>query len=322
LNYRNVRHFLSLFLCVVFVLVCSSPGFGWGEDGHKIINRNAAEKVPASMPEFFKRNIERIVYDGPEPDRWREKLEFSLKNSQEPDHYIDLERIADVPELPEGRYDFIKLLYAKRARATENADDFLPEHVGMQPYIALEVYGRLKVAFRQYRQLKAAGKPTADAEQNAVFYAGWLGHYVADAANPLHTTIHHDGWKGPNPNGYTTAKIHWPIESDFLARNLNFMETSVSLLKSPVLLNSPFRDYMSYLKSSFALVEPLYQLEKRGGFNEGGTEEGRTFIRGRLAEGSQMLLNMWYTAWVESEKPVPVYKADVPAVPAPASAPK
>jgi hypothetical protein len=322
LNHRILRRFFPLLFCLVFLLVCSALSFGWGDDGHKIINRNAVERVPASMPQFFKRNIERIVYDGPEPDRWREKLEFSLKNSQEPDHYIDLERVADIPELPEGRYDFIKLLYEKRARATENKDDFLPEHVGMQPYIALEVYGRLKVAFRQYRQLKAAGKSTEAAEQNAVFYAGWLGHYVADAANPLHTTIQHNGWTGPNPNGYTTAKIHWPIESDFVIRNLKFMETSVSLVKAPVLLSSPFRDYMSYLKSSFALVEPLYQLEKRRGFNEAGTEEGRVFIRGRLAEGSQMLLNMWYTAWVESEKPVPPYKPDVPATPSPTTAPK
>ena len=33
------------------------------------------------------------------------------------------------------------------------------------------------------------------------FYMGWVGHYVADAAQPLHNSIHHDGWSGANPKG-------------------------------------------------------------------------------------------------------------------------
>ena len=31
------------------------------------------------------------------------------------------------------------------------------------------------------------------------FYMGWVGHYVADAAQPLHNSMHHDGWSGANP---------------------------------------------------------------------------------------------------------------------------
>jgi hypothetical protein len=69
------------------------------------------------------------------------------------------------------------------------------------------------------RELKREGKKdlVRHAERNAVFYAGWLGHYVADAANPMHTTIHYDGWQGPNPNGYRTTKgIHWEFEGLFV----------------------------------------------------------------------------------------------------------
>ncbi|HVZ17186.1 MAG TPA: hypothetical protein VG897_08725, partial [Terriglobales bacterium] len=215
-----------------FVLFSAVLAFGWGNDGHMIVNRAAVNAVPADVPAFFKAGIERIVYDAPEPDRWREKLEPELKASQEPDHFIDLERVSDLGELPENRYEFIKLLYAKRARTTENPDDYLPEKVGFQPYIALEVYGRLKVAFRQYRILKAAGKPTDAVEQNVLFYAAWLGHYVGDAANPLHTTVQYNGWIGPNPNGYTTEKIHWPFESDMVVRNLAYMSDISSLVSA------------------------------------------------------------------------------------------
>ena len=48
------------------------------------------------------------------------------------------------------------------------------------------------------------------------FYMGWLGHYVADAAMPLHDSIHHDGWSGENPKGYTRdPEIHDRFESNY-----------------------------------------------------------------------------------------------------------
>ncbi len=291
--------------------------FGWGDEGHKLINKSAVAAIPADMPAFFKAGGDIIIYNGPEPDRWRAVLEPSLKNDQEPDHYIDMERVADIGQWPVGRYDFIRWAYAKRVRVTQFSDDFLPEKIGFQPYITVEVYERLKVAFRQYRELKAKGQSTAGAEADAIFYAGWLGHYVADGANPLHTTIQHNGWVGPNPNGYTTAKIHWSVESDFINKNLAQVDPA-GMVKAPTAISDPFHQYIEYLKSQFALVEPLYQIEKRGGFANGGTDEGREFMRKQFSAGSQELVNLWYTAWVESEKPVPPYKPDMtPAAPTP-----
>jgi len=309
------------------VLICMSflqQAFGWGDEGHRAINRAAAGKLPAEMPAFLRGAAERIEYLGPEPDRWRHQEEFALKNSQEPDHFIDLERVADVPQLPPGRYQFYELLYEKRAAllarrsvhprqgpppATTgmdlaNPDDLLPERVGLQPYITLEVYDRLKVAFREYRYLKSQGQKTEAVEQNIVFYMGWLGHYVGDAANPLHTTVKYNGWVGDNPNGYTTEhRIHWMMEGPFVGDNLARMPL-LGLLQPPAKLQNPWQDYLAFLWSSHALVEKCYQLEKTGGFIGEGTAESREFIRRRLAAGAQMLANMWYTAWKESEKAV------------------
>jgi len=293
-----------LLVCLLLVLFCAPQfAFGWGDEGHMAINRAAAKKLPSSMPVFFRTATARLVYLGPEPDRWRNKAELALKLSQEPDHFIDLERTEGIGALPRGRFDYIRLLHEKRAKMGKDADLYLPEKVGFQPYIAAEIYGRLKVAFREYRRLKAAGLPTAPAEQNAVFYAGWLGHYVGDAANPLHTTIHFNGWVGENPNGYTRDKIHWPVEGPFVANNLNRLAFA-QLVQTPTVLQDPWADYLSFIQTSFGQVEKLYQLEKAGAFREGGTPEGVDFVRGRLAAGAQMLANMWYTAWVESEKPV------------------
>jgi hypothetical protein len=296
---------------LVFVLLCAlvaQQAFGWGNDGHQAINKAAARQVPRSMPAFLRAAGPRLGYLGPEPDRWRNKEEFSLKNAQEPDHFIDLERVEWMKELPQGRYAYYRALYEKRAAMGGvqvdglAPDDLLPERVGLQPYITMEIYDRLKVAFREYRRKKAAHEKTTAVEQNIVFYMGWMGHYVGDGANPLHTTINFNGWVGDNPNHYTTEhKIHSQMESQFVADNLQQLQF-VSLLKPPVKLDDPWKDYQSYLRNSYKLVERCYQLEKAGGFTGAGSEESRQFIRERLAAGAQMLVNLWYTAWVESEK--------------------
>ena len=111
--------------------------------------------MPHDMPLFLRRAVAEITYLGPEPDRWRSPTELALKNAQEPDHFIDLERVDWLDPLPPGRYEFYRRLYEKRAANPEHGDDYLPEHVGLQPYITMEVYGRLKAALREYRQLRA-----------------------------------------------------------------------------------------------------------------------------------------------------------------------
>jgi hypothetical protein len=168
---RLQRWLISLAL-IALVLIQSEAAFAWGNEGHTAINRVAAEKIPATMPRFLRRAVVEIAYLGPEPDRWRSPSEFALKNAQEADHFIDLERVSWLDPLPRGRYEFYRKLYEKRASTTDNPDDYLPEHVGLQPYITMEVYGRLKAAFREYRQRQAAHQPTLAVQQAIIFYAG------------------------------------------------------------------------------------------------------------------------------------------------------
>ncbi|MFB3915299.1 MAG: nuclease [Terriglobales bacterium] len=288
---------------IVAVALMLTPSLmcAWGNEGHRAVTGVAAMKMPGIMPDFLRSARVRLEYLGPEPDRWRGAGEYALKNSQEPDHFIEFERLRALGELPRGRYEFYRLLYETRART---GADLLPEHVGLQPYITMEIYDRLKVAFREYRRLQRAHQPTEAVEQNVVFYAGWLSHYVADGSNPLHTSVQYNGWVGPNPKRYSTSHdIHWEMEGPFVERNLAKMEFS-ELVNKPKLLADPWHDYLNYLHDSNALVERVYELEKAGGFKGAGTRDSREFIRERLAAGAQMLLNMWYTAWVESEKAV------------------
>ena len=293
------KQLISLVLLALSVV--GTPGaFGWGNEGHEYVNRVAAERIPAEMPRFLRRTVAELTYLGPKPDRWRSPSEFALKNAQEPDHYIDLERVAWLDPLPPGRYEFYRKLYEKRAATTDHPDDYLPERVGLQPYITMEVFGRLKAAFREYRHRRALHQSTAPVERAIVFYAGWLGHYVADGSQPLHTTIHYNGWVGPNPKGYTTEhEIHAKFESTYVAQNIKPQDFA-KFVHAPERLAEPFADYVAYLKESNRHVEKVYILDKAGGLTGKGSTEAFDFTTHRLAAGSQMLLNLWYTAWLDS----------------------
>jgi hypothetical protein len=302
----------------VLVLVALVPIFGitWGNEGHQAINRAASQRLPAEMPVFLKNAGDHLAYLGPEPDRWREKLEPQLKYSQESDHFMDMELTDWMGKLPADRYLFTHAIYDHRAADPNNATpEMYPEKIGFLPYQTLEVYGRLKVAFREYRKAQKEGRSTADAEADVIYYAGWLGHYVADGSNPLHTTVQYNGWIGPNPNKYDTGKtIHWRMEGSFVGRNLAKLDFA-SLVTTATRLNSPFDDFVAYLRESQRNVETVYQLDLKCGFDGDGTPESRQFIRRRLAAGTQMLANMWYTAWVESAVEPEPYKGGERATP-------
>lgn len=281
------------------LLLSALPACGWGPTGHMVINRVAAEKTPAEMPAFLRAASDRIAWLGPEPDRWRSATEAPLREAQAPDHFINLESLHWLMYFPADRYRYIQAIYEYRAQHP-SAGVPQPEELGFQPYITIENFDRLKVAFREYRHAQAEHRSTANAEANAIFYAAWLGHYVADGSNPMHTSIHFMGWVGPNPKGYTTAReVHGRMESAFVDANPEVTHFA-DLISRPRHLDHPFEDYLAYLRESQSQIERCYALEKLGGFDGRGTPESREFIRRQLGRGAQMLLNLWYTAWLDS----------------------
>jgi hypothetical protein len=271
----------------------------WGNSGHRMINKLAVTSLPADVPAFLRspEAIAEIEYLGPEPDRWRSPAEPELNAAQAPEHFIDLELADALGTLPHRRLDFEASVYAAGQR---------PEKIGLQPWEATEVWERLKAAMREYRKLRAEGQQTRPVEEAILFYAGWLGHYVGDGSQPLHTTIQYNGWVGPNPNGYTTEhKIHWNFEGPFVDANLREPEVRAAMTPPTAIHGDVFDAYVAYLRHSKGYVEKVYQLDKAGGFTGAGTAESRQFTAERLAAGASMLRDMIYTAWLESAQPEP-----------------
>jgi hypothetical protein len=307
-NMSELLRFAAAVALLPVMLVQQS--FAWGADGHSIINRLAGAALPADVPEFLRSPaaLDAMQYYGPEPDRWRSPAEPELDAAQAPEHFIDLEYADLAGPLPRGRYDYIRALAAAQAKHPDLAASLTPEKVGLQPYVTTEVYERLQSAFRDYRALVAAKKDTKPSEAEIVFLAGWLGHYVGDGSQPLHTSIQYNGWVGPNPHGYTTEhRIHSLFESQFVHANVTAGDVAPLIPAKPVVLGDVFNDYMKYLRNSNSLVEQTYQLEKSGAFAGAGTPAGKAFVDQQLAAGATELRNMIYTAWVKSAEPVPAY---------------
>jgi hypothetical protein len=270
----------------------------WGNGGHRLVNRLAASTLPDSVPSFLRSPaaIDEIEYLGPEPDRWRNPAEPELNAVQAQEHFIDLEPADALGPLPRRRMDFEAKVFAAGER---------PEKIGLQPWQTTEIWERLKAALREYRTLKDEHKDTRGVEAAVLFYAGWMGHYVGDASQPLHTTIKYNGWVGENPNGYTTEhQIHWQFEGPFVDAHIHEPDVRPRMTEPRVIDGDIFDSYVAYLRQTRTHVEEVYQLEKAGGFVGAGSPESRNFTATRLAAGASMLRDMIYTAWVESGKPV------------------
>jgi hypothetical protein len=305
---RNASHLRRFAALALLSLLAVPPSFGWGDVGHRMINRLAAESLPADLPAFLRtpEAINEIEYLGPEPDRWRSLAEPELNAAQAPDHFIDFEYADTIGTLPRRRYDFIAALTAAEITHPDIARNLQPERVGFQPYITNEVWERLKSALRDYRNLSAKHEDTKPVEAAIIFYAGWLGHYVGDGSQPLHVSINYNGWVlKDNPNGYTTDHtIHARFETTFVAANIKPADVQ-PLLSAVKPVDDEWEAYMAYLRHSQSLVEQLYQLDKQKSFDGAGTPEGKQFTSERLAAGAGMLRDLIYSAWLESAKPVP-----------------
>ncbi|MDE1156453.1 MAG: S1/P1 nuclease [Acidobacteriaceae bacterium] len=291
-------------------LIAAFPANAWGPDGHEMINRLATQNLPAEVPAFVRdgSGTKVIEYLGPEPDRWRNKAESELASTQAADHFIDLEMADLVGPLPRKRFDFLRALAT--AQAAHPDLKLTPEKVGLQPWQVEEIWQRLKVDFREYRALKAAQKDTTGVEVAILFDCGWLGHYVGDGSQPLHTSVQYNGWVGANPNGYTTGhKIHWQFENDFVISAANKDEVAALVKASkPTLVDDEWTQYLNYLRHTTTQAEEVYQFEKAGALTGKGTEASRAFVDQCLANGAIELRDLIYTAWVRSADPVEEFK--------------
>ena len=299
----------------------------WDYDGHRVVNQIALASLPTNFPAFVftPEAAERIAFLAGEADRWRNVTDLTLKHCNGPDHYIDMEELADYglkpSDLPVMRYDFIALLATNRAAQPDKFPPIDPEQnadhtrqlVGLLPWSITENYGKLKSGFAYLKTYELYGgtpEEIANAKANILYVMGVMGHYVGDAAQPLHTTKHHAGWVGDNPHGYRTNKTfhQWIDGGYFNKAGLLVLADFKETLRPARLVQFGGRDAsaeeifpaaVEFIGATFKEVEPLYQLDKEGALSGNGTVglRGKDYLERRLLAGGQMLGDLWYSAW-------------------------
>jgi hypothetical protein len=255
---------------------------GWGGTGHRIINLNAPGSLPATMAGFLARAT--MLADSASNADTRK----SKDPTESPKHYIDID---DYPEFA--------------TRTVSHSLDSL-----ILKYGSTRVYGNGILPWATVAAVDSLTAQMHRGDWTRVWStAADLGHYVADAHQPLHCTVNYDG-KLTGNNG-----IHSRHESSMIN---NYQQ---SIFVNPSVASyvaNPMDSVFSYIYWSQTYVDSILAADTYAKQVAGSTtgtvyyaalwDQTGTFTKLLIQRASERLANLLYTAWINAGQPI------VPAV--------
>jgi len=308
-------------IAIGFVSFLTTPqAQAWGIKGHTLVGVVATANLPAELPAFVRAPEAKseIVYLQAEEDRLKigENDEAAWAREWPTYHYIDIGDdgkiggIVSIDALPPTRDEFEQAL----AHGSPPVDAY---RVGFLPYAILEGYEQVRSDFALWRLAvasakSAAGNPNAGQAATEVRYRenltihdiGIFAHFVGDGSQPLHVSVHFNGWGNfSNPRGFSNDRTtHAEFEGDWVDRYMTG-QVIAPFFQAPTQLSAvPLPEIERYLKTTDSYVVPFYELKARGGFvladaTSDVHREAVRFTAARLAAASQMLDSLILTAW-------------------------
>lgn len=279
--------FLKVILVGMVLLNCS-----WGFFAHRKINRLAVFILPPEMIGFYKKNIQYLTEASVNPDRRRYAVADEAAK-----HYIDLDHYGDSAAYKLPRY--------WNDAAKKFGEDTLQAR-GIVPWQINRTYVQLKEAFLlkdPQRILKTSAE---------------LGHYVADANVPLHTTSNYDG----QLTGQTGIHAFWESRLP----ELYFSEYDFFVGKAQYIENVQLRAWQAIAQANKALDSVLriekqlfaksgdkkFNFETKGKqtvkvISEAYAKEYHVLLSGMVERQFRISIKMvgdiWFTAWVDAGQP-------------------
>jgi len=279
----------------IFLLLFLLPLYAgsWGFFAHMQINQLAIHTLPKGISKFFKSNRQYLSDHATDPDKRR-----YADTAEAPRHYLDVEvyeeNIDSIPRKWEPavkRYGLNKLY--------KN---------GILPWQIQRSYFKLVNAFKQHDSIRI------------LIHAAYLGHYLADAHVPLHTTENH--------NGQLTNQIgiHAFWESrlpELFAKDYNFM------VGRAIYISDPLKEAWKIISHTHGLVDSVCMLEaklnktfpkyrkfsyskrKNVVIKQYSFEYSRDYhlqmnhmVENQMRASILSIGSFWFSAWVDAGQPV------------------
>ncbi|MBA3829477.1 MAG: S1/P1 Nuclease [Taibaiella sp.] len=287
-------------LLSLLLVLSTASAFAWGEWGHQHINRSAIFALPPEMRIFFYDHADYLTLESIAPDLRK----YTIRNEEEfARHYIDLEAY---------NYTTTSALPQSLTQARSIYSDSFLRRNGILPWHLQIMMEKLTQAFKDSR------------ESDILFLAGDMGHYIADACMPLHTTLNHDGqltgqqgihsfWESQVPEMFGAGYDLYTGDAHYI-KNTNkeiwkIIAHSFSLANSVLLADKLLRRQFPadsiFLKDAGGKIvrnrfnAPVHTRRYARAYNRmlNGMVEHQ--LRLAIAETA----NFWYTAWVNAGKP-------------------
>jgi hypothetical protein len=282
-----------LLLCLG-LLCAATPSFCWGFYAHRQINYYAVFLLPPEMLALYKPHIDFIADHAVDPDKRR----YVVKE-EAPRHYIDMDRY--------GHYPFDSLPRQWTAAIEKHTEDSLHAH-GIVPWWIQVMLARLTKAFAAKNQA-AILKLSAE-----------IGHYIADAHVPLHTSSNYNGqFTGQQGiHGFWESRIPELLaekEWDFFIGRAGYIADPLSFTWKRVLESAAAADtvllFERQLSAAFA-TDRKFAFEERNGvvvrqysaaYAMAYHNKLNNMIQRRMRQSIYAVASFWYTAWVNAGQP-------------------
>ncbi|SEK95399.1 zinc dependent phospholipase C family protein [Parapedobacter koreensis] len=276
-------------LCLISTLLLSS----WGFHAHKLINQMAVFTLPTALAGFYKHHVDYITEHAIDADK-----RCYVDTAESPRHFIDADKYGRQP------FDTIPIHW------TAAVDKFTERKLlaaGVLPWQINRSYRSLVNALAA-KDLRRILRHSAD-----------IGHYLADAHVPLHTTSNYNGQQTNQVGIHAFWESRLPElfagSYDFLVGRARYVET-------------PVEEAWRIVRESYALVDSVlgiegklnnaYPTDRKYGYSERNRILIRTYsdayssayhealqgmVERRMRGAVLSIGSFWYSAWVDAGQP-------------------
>lgn len=285
------------FIFIIFPISASSLALNapvvWGFWAHQRINRLAVFSLPPEMQVFFKKHIDYLTENAVNPDKRRYAVV-----GEAPRHYIDAEAYGDSA--------LFKLPFYWNEAVKKFGEDTLALN-GTVPWAIQQYKSQLTEAFRQ-RNAQRILRVAAD-----------LGHYIADANVPLHTTRNYNGQltgqEGIHAFWETRLPELYAEEYDMFVGGAVYEEKiALRAWRAVRQANAALDSVLQFEAELSKQMKPelKYALEDRNGvvmksysreFSQKYHQLLDRQVERQMRASVKMVSDFWFTSWVDAGQP-------------------